>query len=100
MSPPPFGSVYETIEHLHTNDNLPITVEIGLELLNQYFQTVQTGKANRIDTMLISRYEGEADHKFIGPKLAIPLNTYYNLMWKSEQLPCQLSNSQRGVLTF
>ena len=100
VNPPPYSSVYEAIEQLRTPEHLPMTVEVGLDLLNQYFQSVQAGKPNRIDTLLISKYEGEADPKFIGPKLTIPLSAYYNLQWKSSGFPCELSNSQKGVLTF
>lgn len=36
----------------------------------------------------------------LGRKLEIPLEKYYDLMWKSEDIPCKLSNNQKGVLNF
>jgi hypothetical protein len=42
-------------------------VEFGVDLLHQYFQDVQKGGKNYIDTLLISKYTGSIDKKYIGP---------------------------------
>jgi hypothetical protein len=60
-----------------------MTVEFGLDLLHQYFEDIKKGRKNHIDTLLISKFSGDIQKKYIGPRLHVPIENYYNLTWRS-----------------
>ncbi len=93
--------MHEAIDLLAADpSNLPLCVEFGLKLVDQYYEGVRKTGKNHIDTLLISRLTGELDPKFIGPKLTLPLEEFYELAWKSEAFPCDISTGQKGFLTM
>lgn len=78
----------------------PITIEFGMNLLNQYFKDIENGKKNHIDHLIFTKYEGECDKSLIGPKIPIDVNKFYNLEWTSEHYPCSLTNGDKGSIRF
>jgi hypothetical protein len=98
---PKYSSVHDAVSQLMANNNnLPLNVELGLDLLHQYMEGVRKSRLNHIDTLLISKFTGNLDQKFIGPKLTVPLHEFYQKLWTSEAFPCEMSNGQKGSLTM
>lgn len=101
MQLPKYNTVHEAISQLYQKENLPMTVEFGMDLLNQYFNDVIKGGRNYIDTLLISKFTAEnIDSKYIGPKFAVPIDKFYQPVWKSVSFPCEMSNGQKGHLNM
>ena len=100
LKTPTKDSVYDNIDDAVKNKNFPITIEFGMNLLNQYFSQVENGKKNHIDHMIFTKYEGECDPSLIGPKIPINISKFYNLEWTSQHYPCALTNGNKGNIRF
>ena len=81
-------------------DDKPVVFETGLNVIHQYFAEVAKGRRNYLDTILITKYSGEIDARLLGSKLEVPLEKYYDLKWKSEDIPCAITKDQKGVINF
>ena len=81
-------------------EHKPVVFETGLNVIHQYFAEVAKGRRNHLDTILITKYSGEIDQRLMGSRLEVPLEKYYDLKWRSEDIPCAISQTQRGVINF
>lgn len=62
---------------------------------------MEKGKPNAIEVLLLSKFEGQVEERYIGPRLTLPLGKYYGLQWRSEPIRCDAeSNGCEGELRF
>ena len=48
-----------------------MSIEIGLNIINQYYSEVDQGSANFLDTLMISTFNGHLEPQFIGEELKV-----------------------------
>lgn len=68
--------------------------------MKQYFQEVNNGAPNSIDTIMLSRFEGPLPAKFKGDHVDIPFSTLYDHIWTSEPYPCIIPGNIEGKITL
>lgn len=73
---------------------------MGLDTFHQYYRDAELSGVNHIDTLLLTKFTGDIDKKYIGTKFDVNVDKYYKMEWKSEPLPSDLSNGQKGHLTL